>query len=54
MLAACDLCLEVFGEEHMLSGKLCKNVAIMYEEDHKDMKNAYLFYERSWKTFDKV
>jgi len=51
-LAACDLCLQVFGEDHILSGELCRKVAIMYEENEKDLKSALSYYERCFKIFE--
>ena len=53
-LAACDMCLQVYGEDHILSGELCKKVAIMYEENDKDLKSACIYYQRSLKVYDMV
>ena len=54
MTAACDLCMDVYGNDHILSARLCKNVGIMYEEDHKDLKKAYKYYHLWHTILDEV
>ena len=44
----------MYGEDHVLSGELCRKVAIMYEEDEKDLNNAFSYYQRCLKIFDMV